>query len=231
MLHHSSPPTAGVRLIVERELRLVPAARLPLAEITQPTWHGYQVAPLPAERQVNGYLDTPSQALARQGISFRRRLLLDPTTNLPLRAELTLKLPRLAEGEHLFSRPEYTEPVGLDEPLAGHPLLMLAAEYAADEPIGPWFTATTDRAGVALRRDGTVIHLTWDRLTLPDDPAYADEEIEAELVAGPVAALTALADRLIAAHGLTFGDSGKRTRAGRHLARLGRIAFPGVAPA
>jgi inorganic triphosphatase YgiF len=218
----------GVTMIVERELRFVPASRLPIQAIARPVWRGYRVAELPSERQRNIYLDTPTQSLARQGVTFRRRILLDPATGLPHRAELTVKLPRLADGEHLFIRPEYTEPIGPDEPLAGHPLLLLANEYAADEPIAPWFAADTDRAGVAVARDG-LIHLTWDRLSLPDDPDYRDEEIEAELVAGPVEALTALAELLTTTYGLEYGDNGKRTRVGRHLARLGRIAFPGVA--
>jgi inorganic triphosphatase YgiF len=224
----SALPVTAVTMIVERELRFVPVSRLSISSVTRPVWHGYRVAELPAEHQRNVYLDTATQALARQGVTFRRRILLDPATGLPLRAELTVKLPRAADGEHLFTRPEYTEPIGPDEPLAGHPLLRLAAEYAADEPIAPWFALDTDRSGVALERDGA-IHLTWDRLSLPDDPDYRDEEIEAELVAGPVEALTALADLLTSTYGLEYGDNGKRTRVGRHLARQGRIAFPGVA--
>jgi inorganic triphosphatase YgiF len=214
-------------MIIEREFRFVPAAALPPTAVTRPHWQGYAVASLPPEHQRNTYLDTPTQALARQGISFRRRVLVDAATDAPHRAELTLKLPRAA-ADHLFVRPEYTEPIDPGETLSGHPLLTLAATFVADEPIAPWFTFHTDRRGVALSRPNAAIHLTWDRLSLPDDPAFQDEEIEAELVDGPVAALQALADRLIAGYGLRYGDDGKRSRVGRYLARQGRISFPGV---
>lgn len=209
---------------VEQEFRFMPVARLPRAAITAPTWHGYAVTPLPTEHQHNIYLDTPTQALARQGISFRRRV-------RGAQAELTLKLPRdLATGS-LFARIEHTQLIAPAAPLAGHPLLVLAEELTDDRPIAPWFDFVTERAGVELARAGARIHLTWDRLTLPNDPDFHDEEIEAELVEGPVAELHALAGLLLADYGLRLGAAGKRTRVGRYLARRGRIAFPGVAPA
>jgi inorganic triphosphatase YgiF len=214
---------AEVTAIVEREFRFIPVYRLPRSVVTEPDWEGYTVTPLATEHQQNTYLDSPTQELARQGISFRRRMLDD-------RAELTLKLKRTAGNDHLFARPEYTEPIGADEPLAGHRLLTVAESFTADGPIAPWFTFCTRREGVALARSAAIIHLTWDRLTLPGDPTFVDEEIEAELVAGPVEELHALADLLTGTYGLQFGDDGKRTRVGHYLARRGRITFPGVLP-
>jgi inorganic triphosphatase YgiF len=215
----------GVHTNVEHEYRFIPVANLPRAVVTEPRWHDYDVRPLPAERQRNTYLDTPTQALARQGISFRQRVRGD-------QAELTVKLPRDLDlaAEGLFARVEHTQPIALEASLAGHPLLALVERLAPNEPIEPWFDFFTDRRGVELERGNARIHLTWDRLTLPDDPDFSDEEIEAELVDGPVEELHALARLLHDRYGLRQGSAGKRTRVGRYLAQRGRIAFPGVAP-
>ncbi len=223
----SQPPSVTpeeIMTIVEQEFRFIPAANLPRAVVTGPRWHDYAVTPLPAEHQHNIYLDTPTQALARLGVSFRKRVHGD-------RAELTLKLPRDLAAGSLFARTEHTQPLAPDAPLAGQPLLELAERLTPDRPIAPWFDFYTERQGVELARDGARIHLTWDRLTLPDDPDFHDEEIEAELVEGPVAVLHALAALLTEQYGLRPGAMGKRARVGQYLARRGRIAFPGVTPA
>jgi inorganic triphosphatase YgiF len=226
----SSRALTEVTQIVEREYRFIPAERLPRAAVTPPRWHGYAILPLPTEEQRNTYLDTPDVALARQGVSFRRRELLDPTGRHVERAELTLKLSRAATGSGLFARPEYTEPIAPGESMAGHPLLAMAEGLTASRPIGTWFAFQTHREGVALRQPGATIYLTWDTLSLPGDPDFADKEIEAELVDGPDEALHALARLLTDTYDLRIGDAGKRTRVGRYLARRGLIAFPGITP-
>jgi inorganic triphosphatase YgiF len=215
------PITERLTAIIEREYRFIPVDRLPIATITLPTWHDYRLTRRPDEHQTNCYLDTASQALARHGISFRRR-------QVDQHAELTLKLRRQQAAAHLFSRPEYSQPIGLTQPLADHPLTQLALRYTDGEPIAPWFTFTTRRCGFSLDAPDGRIHLTWDHLSLPDDARFSDDEIEAELIDGAEAVLAGLAHLLTTTYQLRYGDDGKRSRVGRYLARRGLIAFPGI---
>lgn len=205
---HQSPPGAA---LIEREYRFVPIERLPRSSVIEPFWEGFRVTPLPTEEQTNTYLDTVDLTLAQQGISFRRRV-------LPDRAELTLKLKRSEGVGSLFQRPEYTMALEPGTPLTEHPLFAEARRYAGGLAIAPWFTFQNQREGVALQTDAATIHLVWDRLTLPDDPAFVDAEIEAELVAGEEAVLDRLALLLINTYGLQFGTAGKRSRVARYLA-------------
>jgi inorganic triphosphatase YgiF len=207
--------------IVEREYRFTHAGRLPPTALAGPTWRGFAVTRLPTERQRNTYFDTPTGALARQGITLRQRRLAD-------RCEVTLKLAKRAAAAHLCARPEVTDVVAPGTPLAGQRLLALAGRLAPGEAIGPWFTACTLRQAVALQRGTTVIHLTWDTVTLPDDPVYVDHTIEIELVAGPLADLTALARLLVGAFGLAFAKHGKRHQAAAHLRRRGLLPVAGA---
>jgi inorganic triphosphatase YgiF len=228
VLSPHSLEVAGQRFAIEREMRFVPAGNLPLAQVSRPTWHGHAVSLLRPEMHHTTYFDTPTHALARQGITFRRRLVWHSQAegSDPVAAEITLKLPRIASPRHLFTRPEYTDHAAPEADLTTSPLAALAAEYAPDERISAWFTSCTTRTGCELQRNEATITMTWDRLTLPDDPTYVDEEIEAELLAGSIDVLDDLAVLMTSQYGLTFGDRGKRTRAGRHLARLGLISFP-----
>lgn len=217
---------ATVNQNLEQELRFVPVHRLPRESVTIPTWRGYRVQPLASEYQVNTYLDTPSQRLAQQSITFRRRVRED-------QAELTLKMPRPqvageAQEAHLSAHIEYNQPIGPTTPIEGEPVTIMAQRYAAGEPIASWFTFATRREGVILERNGTSLQMTWDHLTLPNDPDFVDDEIEVELLQGSMDELLQLADQLTGELGLSFGVAGKRSRVGKYLARRGRINYPGV---
>jgi inorganic triphosphatase YgiF len=228
MAHDGADP----RPDLEREYRFTGVERFPRAAVRGPIWHGYTVAPLPMERQQNSYLDTPTLALARRGITFRRRLIrCGVGAGRSDRAELTLKLSRqVFDTPGLWVRPELTEPISPGAPLTDAALLATAQSYAASEPIDVWFSTFVRRQGVNLCRGEVVILMTWDTMTLPDDAAYRDEEIEIELVAGAPVALDSLARLLVDTVGLQPGKHGKRTRAARHLARIGKVAHPAVTP-
>ncbi|MCC6629937.1 MAG: CYTH domain-containing protein [Chloroflexi bacterium] len=228
MTEPTTRPATSLRPHLERELRFLPVERLPIEAVRCPTWHSYQTAPLPVERHLTTYYETPSLALARLGITFRQRVFLEPNAkdDRPIRAELTVKLPRNHVTGRLSARPEYTQPLSFGAPLTDHPLLDLVADYTPVAAIAPWFVARVTRVGRSLWQADAVLHLLWDRMTLPAAPNYVDTEIEAELVFGPVEALDDLALLLTAGYGLHYGDVGKRSRAGRHLAGLGMIDFP-----
>jgi inorganic triphosphatase YgiF len=203
--------------VTEIELKLTPLEPGLLDRLAERTRLGpFEVTNPREEQQRNSFFDTPSRALRKAGIGFRRRT----APGQPM-ATWTLK----AEGElfrGIASRPEVELKLDADMPPAlALQALRQRAELAVAEQLRdaladgsqplarPYLELETQRQLRDLTSDTATAELALDRVKMVDHPEYTEEEVEVELKRGDEQALHE-ARKAIEEHGKVRESEGSK---------------------
>ncbi|MGL5949029.1 MAG: inorganic triphosphatase [Aeromonas sp.] len=191
----------------------------------------WQVTPLAKTSLSNRYFDTPALDLRRLGMGLRIRRWQDEH-GAPC-AEQTLKCRGQGLGG-LHTHPEFNLPVGERPdlfvfPTEIWPIPACAAQLNAQ--LQPLFSTDFVRQAWLIEFDGAQIELVWDQGEVVGRVGReAINELELELKRGPVAALFALAQQLVAHGHLLLGIESKAAR-GYRAAGLSRAPTSRALPA